>query len=155
MKTFLKILAFSLLAPLACHSATIYIDFGSSANPTTVPGWNNITVPGGGSNVPLIDSTGAATPLTLSCTAFGDANPSSGTANPTGDAAYPSTATQDNLFACAVAGGSFQSPQASVPLTIKRSQLRRTVRADGHVEALPQNGVNYYLMKWPDNTLRP
>jgi prepilin-type processing-associated H-X9-DG protein/prepilin-type N-terminal cleavage/methylation domain-containing protein len=27
--------------------------------------------------------------------------------------------------------------------------------ADGHVEALPTGGVNYYLMQWPDNSLVP
>lgn len=118
MKTLLKSLLILSLAPWSLWSATIYIDFGTTLTNTT--GWNNITAPAAKSNIALVDSTGAATSITLSYTAFGDTNPSSGTTSPTDAAAsYPATATQDNFFAYAVASGSFLNPQASVSLTIK------------------------------------
>lgn len=88
-------------------AATILIDFGSSStSPTNFvtndAGWNNITNSSTDTaNVALIDSTGAASGVTLTITSPFNTNPPNlnGTTSPTGDAAaYPVTATRDNFF---------------------------------------------------------
>lgn len=107
MKTYLKALGLVLLAPLAANAVTIYIDFGHSSTPTTLTGWNNFTSKTAQSNLALLDSTGAATSLTISYTTFTDPN-QAGTLAPTGDAAerYPVTATQDNFYSHGVSNPS-------------------------------------------------
>ncbi len=71
------------------------IDFGSPSFLSTMQGWNNIYT-GKTSNVPLVDSTGAATGLTLTMTP----TPPGGCENTNGTTAgpYPASATLDSFY---------------------------------------------------------
>lgn len=71
------------------------IDFGSPSFLSTMQGWNNIYT-GKTSNVPLVDSTGAATGVTLTITP----TPPGGCENINGTTAgpYPASATQDSFY---------------------------------------------------------
>lgn len=102
------------------NSGHFLIDFGHPDSQTTATGWNNI-YSGHEANIALVDSTGAASPLTLSVTpalpgSFG--NTSGTTAGP-----YPATATQDSFFTSTT--GYYGSP-AKFTYTISGLSSSRT-----------------------------
>ncbi|MDQ5955531.1 MAG: trimeric autotransporter adhesin, partial [Patescibacteria group bacterium] len=101
-------------------SGRYLIDFGHPDYQTTATGWNNI-YSGHEANVALVDSTGAASPLTLSVTpalpvSFGNTNGT--TAGP-----YPGAATQDSFFTSTT--GYYGSP-AKFTYTINGLSASRT-----------------------------
>lgn len=89
---------FALLSVSSASAATLYFDFGSSANLT--PGnYNNVDH----TQAPIlnaIDSTGAATGVGLATTGFNEIGPNTnGTTSPSGAAAaFQPEATRDSLF---------------------------------------------------------
>lgn len=96
------------------NASTILIDLGGAGSQTNTDSlsreWNNITDTVAVQTYNLVDTTGAASGVTITFTSTWDNNPSyngfqavnpNGTSSPTGDAAargYPDKATQDSLY---------------------------------------------------------
>lgn len=104
-------------APVA-PAATIFLDFGDSAQPTT-GNYNNLTK-GGISLLSisnLVDSAGSATGISVSVSGFHAGNNANGTTAPAGAAAiFESQATRDNFFGSTALFGGVTAPTGTVLL---------------------------------------
>jgi hypothetical protein len=101
-------LVLGLAAVQSASAATVFYDFGDSAQQT--PGnYNNVTVNPPNDTLNLlnsIDSTGASTGITLAMSGFFTGSNQNGPTTPTGDAAiFSGQATRDNAFGHAAAFG--------------------------------------------------
>lgn len=63
-------------------------------------------------------------------------------------------ATDSNEGYCAVRNANYLYDNVE-SVALWHGQKNNTVFADGHVEAVPKHGLNYYLVKSTDNELRP
>ncbi len=113
------LIAASLLFASAANAATVWIDFGDTASPSS-PNINNIDqIQNPLFN--LVDRSGAGTGIGVNISdVFWPGSNQNGTSAPTGEAlalGIPVTATRDNLFGNTVAFGGFTEPTGGFYLT--------------------------------------
>lgn len=107
-----------LLTILSAPAATVFIDFGDSAQPTA-GNYNNLTK--GAVNLltlaNLVDSTGAPTGASVNVTGFHPGNNANGTTAPAGSATlFDAQATRDNFFGSTAVFGAAAAPTGTVTL---------------------------------------
>jgi hypothetical protein len=106
-RVFSLALVLGLAAVQSASAATVFYDFGDSAQQT--PGnYNNVSVspPTSLSLLNSVDSTGASTGITVEVSGFFNGSNQNGPVMPTGDAAiFSGQATRDNAFGHAAAFG--------------------------------------------------
>jgi lysophospholipase L1-like esterase len=144
--------ALSFLLPLSSSHADTgahyYIDFGAAATPTTAVGWNNINgtqAKDTTSTFALVDSTGAASGMTLHFTDGFNCLPNGTPTNSTGTTAstvYPATATEDGIFIGASAGGVCTQTDATAAFRLGGLSSNATYDVRFYASRLGDNGTN-------------